>query len=273
MEDKTTEEEYRREKNSSKITFFDVVFFPFKLLGMIISFIFNFIKTGMRLISIILLIFFIWFGYNFYTTFSDLEEQGVERQEAAIEAFTSTFSKTKDKFSVVYNKIPSFSIPFLGSDYSDKENMREIFIETRGIPEAYLIMISYDEIKEEVPVEREDPLRFEVWFYGDPHNEKVSFENGFFKENKKVNATDELVENTISPLFFNANTTKNEIQSVFGAPTCVITEQAGEDTLTTYRFKETATTPLMAVTFVNEKIIAVSSGIIFLGDDEDSLCK
>ncbi len=273
MEEKTTEEEHIKEKNSSKITFFDVVLFPFKLLRDIISFVFSFIKTGMRVISIILLIFFIWFGYNFYTTFSDFEDRGMERQEAAIEAFKIAFGETKDKISAVYNKIPSFSIPFFGNDYSDRENMREIFIETRGIPEVYLIMISYDEIKDGVPVKREESLRFEVWLYGDSYNEEVSFENGFFKERKNLSETDGFIENTVSPLFFSTSTTKSEVQSVFGPPACVITEQAGNDTLTTYRFKETATTPLAAVTFVNEKIIAVSSGIIFLGDNEESLCK
>nr|MDA3814877.1 hypothetical protein [Patescibacteria group bacterium] len=217
--------------------------------------------------------FFIWFGYNFYITFSDLEERGVERQEAAIEAFTTTFSKTKDNFNNIYEKVPSFSLPFFSNNYSDKESISELFVETRGIPEVYVIMISYDEIKDETPIKRDSSLRFEVWFYGDPYNEKVSFENGFFKETKGIDATDKLVENSVSPLFFNSNTTKNEIESVFGLSDCIITEQAGGDTLTTYRFKETATTPLLAVTFVNEKIIAVSSGIIFLGDNEDSLCK
>jgi hypothetical protein len=269
MEDETIETEQRKKESERKTTFFDVIFFPFKLLGTIFSHVFNFIKIGVRIILIIILIFFIWFGYNFYITFSDLEERGVGRQEAVIEAFTITFNKTKNGFSNIYGKIPAF----FTNEYSDKEGIREIFIETRGIPEVYVIMISYDEIKDGIPIKRSSPLRFEVWSYGNPHNEKVSFENGFFKEKKGIIATDEFIENNISPLFFNTNTTKKEVQGVFGLPSCIITEQAGEDTLTTYRFKETEITPLAAVTFVNEKIIAVSSGIIFLGDNEDSLCK
>ncbi len=265
MENKTKETEHKKE--GRKITFFDVILFPFKLLRII----FSFIKTGMRIVSIVTLIFFIWFGYNFYIIFSNLEESGVEREEAAIEAFTITLNKTKKRFNDVYENIPSFS--FFSNEYSDKGNIRDTFIKTRGIPEAYVIMISYDEIKNEVPIKRSEPLRFEIWFYGDSYNEKVSFENGFFKERKEIVATNEFIENSISPLFFDTDTTKKKVQSVFGLPACIITEKAGDDTLTTYRFKETATTPLTAITFVNEEIIAVSSGIVFLGDNEDSLCK
>jgi hypothetical protein len=269
MENETIKTENKKKEDKRKITFFDVVFLPFKLLKIIISFIFNFIRIGTRVISIITIIFFVWFGYNFYITFSDFKEGGVDTQEAAIKAFTIILDKAKNGFSDIYDKVPSFSI----NKYSDKENIREIFIETRGIPEAYIIMISYDEIKNKVPLKRESPLRFEMWFYGDSYNEKVAFENGFLKERKGIINTDELMKNNISPLFFNVDTTKNEVKKVFGVPSCTITEQAGDDILVTYRFKETSVTPLAAVTFVNEKIIAVSSGIIFLGDNEDSLCK
>ncbi len=262
MED--SEKEIRRKEKDIRSTFFRTikatVFFAFKL-----------IKTGKRIISIAIFIFLLWFGYNFYNTFSELRERGMGREQAAIEAFTFVVDKTKNQFNNISKKIPSLS--FFTNEYSEREDIRNIFIETRGIPEAYLIIVSYDEIKEGVPVKRSEPIWFEVWFYGEPYNKKVIFENRFFKEERSFSATDEFINNNISPLFFNERATKNSVQAVFGTPTCTISEQAGDDTLTTYRFKETSKTPLAAVTFVNEKIIAVSSGIVFLGDNEKTLCK
>ncbi len=256
------EKEPQQEKKKRKISFLSVVLFPFKL-----------IKVGMRVLSVVSLIFLIWFGYNFYNNFSKLEELGVNSEEAIIEAFTTTLSETKDSFSNIKEGVPSISFSFFINEYSDKDDIREAFIKTRGLPEAYVIIASYDEIKEGVPVKRDEPVWFEIWFYGNPYNKKVVFENGFFKEEKRIDNVDGFIDNNISPLFFTENITKNGVQSVFGTPSCTITEQAGSDTLTTYRFKETASTPLVATTFVNEKIIAVSSGIVFLGDNENSLCK
>ncbi len=270
---KNTENESQKRIKDNKISLINIILFPFKLLGIILSFVFNFIKLIMKIISIALLIFIIWFGYNFYTNFCELEERGLGRNQAAIEAFTTTFNKTKNSFNNIYEKIPPLPFSFFSNEYIDKENIRDIFIKTRGIPEAYIIIISYDEIKEGVPVKRDEPLWFEVWFYGEPYNKKVVFENGFFKKETKIDAIDDFIDNSVSPLFYTNNTTKNEMQSIFGVSDCIITEKAGNDTLTTYRFEEKATTPLTAITFINEKIIAVSSGIVFLGDNENSLCK
>ncbi len=256
------EKEPQQKTEKKKISFFDVVLFPFKL-----------IKIGIRILSVISLIFLIWFGYNFYNNFSELEERGVSNEEAITEALTITLSEVKDRFSGIKEGVPSISFPFFINEYSDKDNIREAFIKTRGLPEAYVIIASYDEIKEGVPVKRDEPVWFEIWFYGNPYNKRVVFENGFFKEEGRIDNVDGFIDNNISPLFFTENTTKNEIQSVFGAHSCAITEQAGSDILTTYRFKETVNTPLAATSFVNEKIIAVSSGIVFLGDNENSLCE
>lgn len=263
----------KNEKNQKSATFFDIIFFPPKLLGFLISFIFKFLKKAKKVTSVLLLLLFVWFSYNFYITFSELEERGVNREEAAVEAFKTNIERTRNKFDDAYKRFSSISFSFFTSEYSDEEKIREVFIKKRGIPEVYVIIISYDEIKEGVPVKRSKALRFETWLYGDPYSEKIVFENGFFKENSNISNVDGLVKNNVDPLFFNENTTKREVQEMFGLPSCTITESAGNDILTTHRFKETTTSPLMAVTFLNEKITAVSVGIVFLGDNENSLCK
>ncbi len=237
---------------------------PFQILGKIIT-------MGARIISILLLIFIIWFGYNFYVVFSDLTERGVDKETAVIEAFDTTLSNTTRAFKEMSSGI-SIENPFTNS-YAEEESIREFFVETRGLPEAYVLTISYDKIKEGVPVKREDPLQFEVWFYGDPHNKKVVFENGFFKEEKSISSVDDFTENSVNPLFFSEKTTESEVKSVFGVPSCTITDNAGEDVLTTYRFKETENKPLAAVTFMNEKLISATVGVVFLSQNEESLCK
>jgi hypothetical protein len=270
MTEKEIQEEVVKEKPKQK-SFWDVVFLPFQILGKIISFIFKAIKMGARIISVIFLIFAIWFGYNFYVVFSDLAERGVDKESAAMEAFSVTLDKTVNVFEKIPNSI-NIPNPFSNS-YSEEERIRELFIETRGFPEAYVLIVSYDKIEEGVPIKREESLRFEVWFYGYPYNKKVVFENGFFKEEGSISSADGLIENSVSPLFFNEKTTKSEVQGVFGAPSCIITDNAGEDVLTTYRFKETENKPLAAVTFMNEKLISATVGVVFLSENEESLCK
>jgi len=241
------------------------------MLRVLASFIFNFIKIAKKVISVLLLLFFIWFGYNFYLVFSESVERGNNEEVAAVEAFNKTLSKTTSLFEKIPKSI-DIQNPFT-NPYAEKENIREIFIETRGVPEAYMIIISYDEIKEGVPIKRENPLRFETWFYKEPYNSKVIFENGFFKGEKNIGETEGLEENSASPLAFDKKTSKSEIQNIFGKESCILTERAGADVLTTYRFKETNNTPLAAVTFVNERLISATVGIVFLSDNEQELCK
>ncbi len=269
--DSEKEEKINNKKTTKQKGFWDLIVLPFKAIGLIFSFLFKSIKVIKKIVSVILLIFIIWFGYNFYVAFSQFTESGVDKETAAIEAFNTTLNSMVSAFERIPRSI-DIKNPFLRS-YTNEENIRELFIETRGMPEAYVLIISYDKIKEGVPIKRENPLQFEVWFYGDPYNNKVVFENGFFKEEKRISATDDFIGNSVNPLIFNEGTSKSMVQSIFGTPSCTLTEKAGEDVLTTYRFKETNNTPLAAVTFVNEKLISVTAGIVFLSDNEEQLCK
>ncbi len=222
-----------------------------------------------KIISLLFIAFLVWFGFTFYKQFSALEEDGVTRISAAEQAFIFTADIAKDMFSAFYNKGASLL------NYKLKEeDARELFIESRGIPEVYFVTISYDVLRDDGTVQkRTTPLYLEIWFYGEPYNKKVVFENGYFIKESDIKDTSEFVKNPLSPLDVKVSLTKNKLTSIMGEPTCTLESEEEKNTLTTYRFKEDSNRPLLSATFAGDKLIFLSSGFVFLTEQEKSLCK
>ncbi len=225
-----------------------------------------------RLISLLLLAFLIWFGFVFYKQFSALEEEGVSRVAAAEQAFAHTADITKNIFNSLYGGNIKKGFSFLSNKFTKEIDAKEQFIASRGVPEVYIKIISYDVLGENgFHQKRKTPLYLDIWFYGEPHNKKVVFENGYFKEEKTIKNTDDYIVNPLNPLDINNNITANKLLKIMGDADCII---KGEDSsLVTYRFQEKEGRPLLSATFTDDKLIFLSSGIIFLSEGEEKICK
>lgn len=224
-----------------------------------------------KLISLLFLAFLVWFGFTFYKQFSALEDGGMSRIAAAEQAFNNTADITKSIFNNLYSGNIKESLSFLSKKLSKEMQAQELFIESRGVPEVYLKTISYDALDENsIPKKRDNPFYIDIWFYGKPYNKKVVFENGYFKEEKLIAVTEDFISNPLSPLDIDNNISKNELLKIMGEADCVINSQNGD--LTTYRFQENNERPLLSATFANNKLIFLSSGVIFLSEGEKKLC-
>ncbi len=257
------------EKTEEEKGIIDLISSFFDLIWKFFVGIFKIIILLFKILRVLLIILVIWFGYIFYNNYTNLSTGDGFDPDTVNSALTLSLEEVRDIFDVPYNIIS----PIFTNKYADN-SLKEVYIEERGIPEIYIIMISYDKInKEGVPVEREKPLIFETWTYGKPHNKQVIFENGFFLEEKDLPSEDVFLKNSLDPTNFRADITKEEALSLLGVAECKATEDAGSDILTTYRFKETESRPVSSVTFLNEKLIFLSVGIVFTGDENGQLCE
>ncbi len=271
----------KNEDEKRRIGFLDLILFPIEMIWKLLLAAFRLIGAFFKFVAIAILIFIIWFGYNSYNNYTTLSKDNNFSQDVALEALNLSLEKTKELFASPYEKASSLFFQlsrgwgsYFSSSYKDV-SLREIFIEEKGIPEAYLILISYDKLTEEnFPIKRDKPLFFETWIYSKPYNKKIVFENGFFLEEGRIKESDIFFKNRISPLLFTTDTRTEDIIDIFGEEACVFKEEAGGDIITTYRFEDSEEKglPVSSVTFVNEKLISVSVGIVFLGDNEEKLC-
>ncbi len=228
----------------------------------------------LRILSFGVLILSLFVFYNLYVDFSDLKNRGLDVEDAALKALDMNMLKVKDQFDAYYRKygsylsnIPSWFNFSFDVDYGDY-SLREEYLSVRGVPEVFVVMMSYDQLKEGEVIKREKPLRFESWMYGGDYRKKVVFENGFLKEEKSIKSIGELAKHSLSPLFFHQNTTIGEVRKILGSESCAVTDKGG---VVTYRFSETDKRPITSVSFVNNKFISATVGIVFLGEQE-SLC-
>lgn len=224
-----------------------------------------------KLISLLFVAFLVWFGFTFYKHFSAMEERGMTRVAALEDAFLHTSGVVKDLFEEIYSGNIKDALSLFSSKISKEASAKELFIDSRGVPEVYFKIISYDVLREDgIYEKRKDPLYIDIWFYGKPYNKKVVFENGYFKEEKAIKNTDDFIENKLSPLKINKNITEKKLIAIVGESDCVLTSE--DINIETYRFKESAERPLLSATFVDGKLMFLSSGVIFLSENEEKIC-
>ncbi len=271
----------KKGKEKEGMGILDLILFPVEIAWKLFLAIFRLIGAFFKFIAVAIFLFFIWFGYNSYNNYLSLSENDNFSYEVALKALNLSIEETRDMLSSPYERVSSLFSGLSGglgsyfnNNYKDI-SLREIYIEEKGVPEAYLILISYDKLTEEnFPIKRDEPLFFETWIYGKPYNKKVIFENGFFLEEDRVAEVDIFFENRVNPLLFTTETKKEDIIGIFGNKECVFEEEAGNDIITTYRFKgsEEKGIPVSSATFINNKLMSVSVGIVFLGDSNKELC-
>ena len=157
-------------------------------------------KLIFRIFNLILLLLIICLGYAFYQNFSDEKNKGFSVNQSAKTATLKTFSKIRPTIEKIGDGAMWF--PGLFDWGSDKIviSAQETFIETRGIPNIYMILFSGAELDNAGrPVARQKIRRLDSWIYGSPYNALALFDNGFFVSEKKMEDAGVLDENSISP--------------------------------------------------------------------------
>lgn len=151
---------------------------------------------------------------------------------------------------------------------------QQAFIESRGIPGVYMIYFSdtkFDENKK--PVARDYISRVESWTFGNPTNKTSNFQNNFFTDEEDLDDSILLMNHNINPLWFKETTTVKDVTGLLGKADCEVTEEAGVHTIRTLKYEETATKPVVSVSFSEDQIIAATVGIAFKSDyTSDTLC-
>lgn len=228
-----------------------------------------------RIINLILLTLVIYLGYGFYQVFSAEKEKGFSIEQSAKIATLQTFLKIRPTIEKIGNGIMWIGTLFNGDSDKILISSQETFIESRGVPNMYMILFSGAEFdKAGRPVAREEIRRIDNWMYGDPYNSLVLFDNGFFVSEKKMKDMGIFEKNPISPLSFISATKPNDIIQMLGTPSCEENVKAGKNTIKTLKYEGTTNKPVTVVSFSDDQIIAVTVGIAFTSEDSksNSLC-
>ena len=233
------------------------------------------IKWVWRIFNLILLVLVIYLGYTFYQAFSAEKKKGFSVNQSAKTATLKTFSKIRPGIEKIGEGVMWFPGLFdLGPD-KILISSQGAFIETRGIPNVYMILFSGAELDNAGrPVARREIRRLDNWIYGSPYNSLALFDSGFFVSEKKMEDVGILDKNSISPLLFTSATQPSNVIQLLGNPSCEENIKAGKNTIRTLKYEGTAKRPVVSVSFSDNQIIAATVGIAFALEDSksDSLC-
>ena len=214
-------------------------------------------KLIFRIFNLILLIVIVYFGYAFFHTVYLEKNKGVSIEQAIKTGALNTVSKARP----IVEGVASI---FDGVDYKSAD-AQSAFIKTRGIPDIYTIFFSDAEFDEKGRVvQKEETRRIDTWFYDGPYDSVVSFDNGFFVEEKDIKDSIDLKEHSISPLFFTSTTKPEDVTGLLGFPDCAEEFKTEGDIIVTIKYNITPERPLVSVSFSDDKIISATVGIAFM---------
>ena len=232
-------------------------------------------KLVWRIFNLILLILVIYLGYAFYQSFSIEKKKGFSVNQSAKTATLKTFSKIRPTIEKIGDGAMWFPGLFdLGSG-KIVISAQETFIETRGIPNIYMILFSGAELDNAGrPVARQEIRRLDNWIYGSPYNALALFDSGFFVSEKKMEDAGVLDKNSISPLLFTSATQPNDVRQLLGNPSCEESIEAGKNTIKVLKYEGTASRPVASISFSDNQIIGATVGIAFTAENSEnnSLC-